>query len=436
MNYHLPRECPDRDDGVVGASEGQAVRIALFNVKYSPNLGDGIIAECLENELSRIRPNWQVESIDLAGREEYGAGLDASRGRVLRLLETLPSSLRTLAAAVALSLLIAMKYRPRWRRALAGVKGAIVGGGQLFADADLNFPLKLRAALAEVSRVLAPGAVFGVGVAREMSKPARSLFLSGLHKIDLCHVAVRDGASRYNWNRHFSRDALPQAELCRDPGLLAGEIYPSDLPEGRDRPLIGIGIVNPQTLDIHSLDDDDFSARVAREFWARLSLALLDAGFDVTLFTNGPRDDELFLNRVLEAVQDPRIGRAPRPRTPSDLAATIAGFDGVAAHRLHACILAYAFRIPHVGLSWDLKLEAFFASVGRSGFVANHTEVEADEIAVMVEKALAEGIDPASHASTVATTRDSIERCALALEQAIGGTAEGRNSKVENAIRA
>lgn len=419
MNYHPPADGRDDRARPSPAAGGDGPRIALLNVKYSPNLGDGIIAECLESELSRLRPEWQVESIDLAGREEYGSGLDAGRERVLRMLDSLPFSLRRLAAAAALSLLISTKYRPRWKRRIAGISGAIVGGGQLFADTDLNFPLKLRAILAVVGRARAPVAVFGVGVARELSKQARSLFLAGLRKVSLCHVAVRDGASRFNWDRHFTPGGIPRAQLCCDPGLLAEEVYAPAGRGTRAKPLIGIGIVNPRTLDLHSHDDDDFSIGVARDFWVGLARALLARGYDVALFTNGPHDDELFLESVLAAAEDPRILRPQRPQTPAELAAMIAGFDCVAAHRLHACILAYAMRIPSVGLSWDPKLEAFFASVGRRDYVANHTEVEAGEIAALVESALAAGIDPAIHARTIATTRRAIEDCALALDQAI-----------------
>ena len=45
--------------------------IVLFNLKYSPNLGDGVIALCLENELRRHFVSWDVRSIDLAGRSEW-----------------------------------------------------------------------------------------------------------------------------------------------------------------------------------------------------------------------------------------------------------------------------------------------------------------------------------------------------------------------------
>lgn len=388
-------------------------RIALLNVKYSPNLGDGIIAECLEHELTRIRPEWQVESIDLAGRESFGSGLDSGRGKVLNLLDVLPSFIRRFGAITALSTLIELRYRKHWRRKLDGVRGAIVGGGQLFADADLNFPLKLNAAINEVSLSEARLAVFGVGVAESLSKLARRLFLNALRQAAISHVAVRDSASRYNWNRHFGRTGLPDAALCSDPGLLAADVYPSGVrTEARDRPEIGIGIVNPRTLDLHASDDGNYSVGVAREFWIGLATALVERGYGVTLFTNGPFDDELFLESVLSRVEHDAVKRAPRSQTPSQLADTMRGFDAVVAHRLHANIVAYAFRIPHVGLSWDPKVDAFFDTVGRRKFVANHTQADPEQVADLVKMAIAEGIEEDAHAKIIEMTRKAIKACA------------------------
>ena len=44
------------------------MKIALLNVKFSPNLGDGLLSECLERELAEALPGATVVSIDLAGR--------------------------------------------------------------------------------------------------------------------------------------------------------------------------------------------------------------------------------------------------------------------------------------------------------------------------------------------------------------------------------
>lgn len=56
-------------------------RIVLFNVKYSPDLGDGLLSECLERELGRSLPGCEVVSIDLAGRTAYPRVHGRARGR-------------------------------------------------------------------------------------------------------------------------------------------------------------------------------------------------------------------------------------------------------------------------------------------------------------------------------------------------------------------
>lgn len=396
-------------------------RIAILNVKYSPNLGDGVIAECLEHELSQIDNAWEVQSVDLAGREHFGHGLDAGRNMVLKVLDALPPLVRRIGISLALNALVTFRYRPAWRRKLAGSDCVIVGGGQLIADTDLNFPIKLDGALTEVARLNRPIAVFGVGVSRGMSQPAKRLFERSLRRSRIVHVAVRDNASRENWNAQLATAHVPGASLCRDPGLLAGEVYPQEFPdEARVRPLVGIGIVNSRTLQRHAVDGASVGGERLCDAWVQLARELLARGFDVSLFTNGPHDDEEILDLVLSAIDDPRVQRAARPHRPAELAAMIRSFDAVISHRLHANILAYAFRIPHVGCAWDPKVDAFFRSVGRDGFVAELGRAEPAEICTLLEKALAQGIDPETHAKVVAETKLAVGACAGAMAASLG----------------
>ncbi len=50
------------------------MKIVVFNVKYSENLGDGLLAQCIEAGLIRGAGHIEVETIDLAGREGFGMG--------------------------------------------------------------------------------------------------------------------------------------------------------------------------------------------------------------------------------------------------------------------------------------------------------------------------------------------------------------------------
>ncbi len=115
-----------------------SMRVGVFNVKYSPNLGDGLLSECLEAELVRAIPGLSIASFDLAGRTDYGAG-GRFRGAALSLLQSSPTPVRQRVASLMLGRAM-QRLAPTWRERLADVDVAVTGGGNLFSDADLNFP--------------------------------------------------------------------------------------------------------------------------------------------------------------------------------------------------------------------------------------------------------------------------------------------------------
>lgn len=410
--------------------------IALLNVKYSPNLGDGIIAECLENEIRRLLPGADVVSVDLAGREAFGTGLDGHRGAVLAFLDTLPRGLRSLTVPLAVRALIRLRYRSSWQRLLRRAGYAVLGGGQLLADADLNFPLKIDGVMQEVRKRGIPTAIFGVGVAENMSRRGHALFADAFSNARLAHVATRDRQSQANWNARFEPATKMSAKLCCDPGLLCCDLYRELRPQDRRQaPTVGLGITHPRTLALHGGSSGNPSSETAQAFWIELCRMLRARGHAVELFTTGPADDTEFLQAIYRATRELGVSQAPRPRRPAELARTIARFDAVAAHRLHANIIAYSFCIPNVALRWDRKVDAFMTSVGRERFVADAAEDQARLVANAIEKALSEGVDRSRHGQTLDAARVSIESCLSALMAKSPDVADERPSEVEDALR-
>ena len=398
------------------------MRIGIFNVKYSPNLGDGIIAECLEATLRSLLPGAAVFSMDLAGREDYGQGLDRSRSVVLPILQSLPGAARRVLMETILGFVLRRRLQPRWRRRLADCDAVILGGGQLIADADLNFPLKLSAAAAEGRRLGLPIAVFAVGVAPQWSERGRKLLQSVFSPEHVAHVAVRDERSRENLTRLLGRSPLSPS-VCRDPGLLASEVYPHSPGQPGAAPVVGLGITHPAVLRHHAEEPTQPSKDMI-ELYAEIVRALLRAGYHIVCFTNGSGEDEECLAATRarlgsDHLPGGRLTFAERPRRPSDLARLIAGVDAVLAHRLHANILAYAYAKPHLGFRWDAKLPAFFDSVGRSEYAISLADTPPDTVIPLLRKALHQGIDAATHAAVVAETRESIRLLAYALCAAV-----------------
>jgi polysaccharide pyruvyl transferase WcaK-like protein len=403
------------------------MNIALLNVKFSPNLGDGLLAECLERELAVALPGAMVVSIDLAGRGHYRGHGPSRRGRVIALLEALPRWARRRAVRVALAVLVRFRLRGHVRARLAGIDVVVVGGGNLLSDTDLNFPMKLAGALGEVARAGLPVAVHAVGVNRRWSRAGHHLFVRALCAGPLITATVRDQRSQRAWRDLLEPHGVPTAGLAGDPGLLAvchfdpprRELAPGP---GNDA-LVGLCITSPLAVRYHASGPPpsvDFAV-----WYHTAALALVAAGLRVVLFTNGSPEDRAFLGRHGAAwaaaprdIRSPRrhpITIAPAFATPAELVSFIAGCDVIIAHRMHACIVAHSFAIPSVGLKWDVKLDSFFALAGRQAFIADCADLDPDELVALTRRALANGVDRAQLARLIATTRADIARLAMAI---------------------
>ena len=373
------------------------MKIVVFNVKFSENLGDGILAQCLEKALCRDG-GIEVDTIDLAGRVCFGATSPHRRSAV-RVLHVLPSFARRLAVTQALR----SKLRAlgdEWDRKISAADAVVLGGGNLFQDDDLNFPLKIGTLLDRICRSGKPLAIYGVGVSGAWSPRAYQLF-QRVEETRLVYLAVRDRASRDNWRRHFPKGQAPV--VVPDPGLLARDLLSAGVGEGVNNVERGVGIcvTDPLILARHSNRPPRgvcFSTLGEYELLVRL---LVERGERVCLFCNGAREDQAFAERIffgdrLASSRSTGLLRlAERPGTPEELMDVIRSNSVMLAHRLHACIAAYALGIPHVGLGWDQKVESFFRSVGREDFFADGPQFSPQRICLLLQEAAASGIDRA-----------------------------------------
>ncbi len=390
------------------------MKVAILNVKYSPNLGDGLLAECLEGELMRHDPAIRIVPIDLAGRAGYGAH-GRHRVALLRLLERLPTPLRRLAARSWLALLTVARLRPAYRSALAQCDAAVIGGGNLFADDDLNFPMKLGAGLSEATRRGLPVAVHAVGVSDNWSRAGERLFARALARARLVGAAVRDERSQAIWNRRLGGHRVAAATIARDPGLLAARCY--GLTGTNTGRVAALCITDPLAIRYHS---GAVGHDVALDDWYTAAItALAESGWEVALFTNGSPEDRAYLDRQARRWAGPRVQALPPFEQPRDLVATVAVAGVVIAHRMHACIAAYSCGVPPIGLRWDPKLDSFFTLSDREAFLLDTDRRSAHALPDIAERALAAGIDRQRHAELSDAAEDSIARLAAALRAAV-----------------
>lgn len=386
------------------------MRVALLNLRYSPNLGDVLLCECLEFGLRKAMTGLDVLQLDITGRRDFAPG-SSRRLAAMKLLQRLPLSIRQNIARVILGRSL-RRTLPYWQMALAAADAAVLGGGNLLADADLNFPLKVSAMLNAVADAGLPAAVHAVGVSDNWSRSGQNLFRNALSGVRLVHAAVRDQESKAIWIRRLCPSGIAEPHIVRDPGLLTAECYPALARPTTSITRVGICITHPVALRYHA-DRPMPSAATTTAWFIELVQALTRKGFATFLFTTGSPEDEAYLDRVepafLAAAGGPgTVKRVSRVKTAADLAGFISTLDLVMAHRLHACIAAYSYEIPNIGFTWDPKMQSFFDSVGRSRYLCAAVSISASDAVGLAEEALHNGIDAEECRLVIAETQADI----------------------------
>jgi len=392
-------------------------QVRLFNVKYSPNLGDGLLSECLEAALIDCGADKGTCSIDLAARTGYATGSE-NRSLKLRVLEALPDAIRPLAVRLPLALAARRSWGPHYETGLARADCVVIGGGNLLADLDLNFPTKLALAIHASARRGLPVFIYGCGVSSGWSARGLALMHAALETGAVKAVFLRDERSCAIWQDLFGARHGLIATLVRDPGLLASEVYAPEPPPANAR--VGINITSQIALAYHA--EDAPSPGALDDWYVALSASLLARGHALTLFTNGSPEDRATLAALrprIAALEGGERVHYPLAGNPAELVHIIAGLRGLAAFRMHAIIAGFSCGVPFLALAWDPKLGSFVESVGQGEWLCRVTEQTGANAADLLEGAMEKGIEPANRQRVVAEARQGVGQLFVAMGQAL-----------------
>lgn len=392
----------------------QPPAIACMNVKFSPNLGDGLLSECLEQALIDAGAASTTRSIDLAGRTAYGDAM-AMRGTAMAVLERLPGPLRQMAVRLPLKIQSARKWGPHYDRNLEGMEAMMIGGGNLIADLDLNFPTKLGLAMEHAAARDLPVAIFGCGMGSSFTPEGLRRLRRAFLRPNLRAVFLRDAMSKGHWDRLMASEGAPEAQVVRDPGLLSAEVHPAPPRPARDTPVIGLGLMSHVAIRYHS--DARLSEGDLAGWYLDVARALRDRGAEVRAFTNGSPEDVTTAQAMRPELEALGVS-VDQPGNPTALSTYIAGCDAIVAYRMHAVIAAYSHGVPALALAWDGKLSAFMASVGRDDWLADPADLPAEDAADRLLAGAQAGMDDAARQAVLAEARADVARAYAALRAA------------------
>ncbi|MEM6602715.1 MAG: polysaccharide pyruvyl transferase family protein [Pseudomonadota bacterium] len=335
------------------------MNIVVFNVKYSNNLGDGVVAETTEYILQQLDNTAKVTTIDLGGREDYadvGIKYPSKLKKIVHsLLKAIPSFISSPLRIYLTKYAMQKQHVSQWTQHFEKADRIIIGGGDLISDDDLYFPIRLELIFKEARKYNLPIFFHAVGVTppASWSDKGRKIFKKIFRSNLIRYISVRDTYSHHNLQDMTDQEI----KIVYDPGLFAFETYGSAHDKGARK--LGIGIINSNDIAYKA---ETFPGL---ERYTDLAKYLVEKGYNIEFFCNGsPEDYEVVKN--LEKILGPnqQISFAPCPKNARDLAKITSSYTSMIASRLHACIVATSYGIDVIGVApWAPKFEGFFKMI-------------------------------------------------------------------------
>ncbi|WP_010677040.1 polysaccharide pyruvyl transferase family protein [Bacillus timonensis] len=148
---------------------------------------------------------------------------------------------------------------------------------------------------------------------------------------------------------------------------------------------IGIGVIDP----VRFVQYNQGITEGFYEDWICSIISQLDRqGHKWKLFSNGHIPDFEFACKIAEKMGFSRDVVIERPVNYKELVETINSFKMIVASRLHACIIAYGFDKPIVGIDWNDKVLFFGDALGVPERFFKPKDKTPEEVVQIIESSL------------------------------------------------
>ena len=155
------------------------MKVRILNVKYSKNVGDGIIAECIEHFFLQYN-TVDIKSVDLSGKKNFSVNKNAKLGKgfiAYKFIDIFPNRVSKFLIERLVPFIMKYKLGSYFKEELSDADVLIIGGGQLFQDKKMYFPPRILSALNNLNRN-AVIYVYAVGVAQDWTSVGKDCKMS------------------------------------------------------------------------------------------------------------------------------------------------------------------------------------------------------------------------------------------------------------------
>lgn len=176
-----------------------------------------------------------------------------------------------------------------------------------------------------------------------------------------------------------------------DSAIAVPEVY--NIRRDKNSKVIGLGIIRDQIFQDYGIDGFDKERQIS--LWLSMINEIESCGYEWQLFTNGLRADYCFALEILKAAgkeNERERYLVDRAIFTKQLIQTIAGYKGIIAGRMHSNIIAYALKVPSVGLVWNEKLSYWGERIGYPERFIKPEQMDASYIVSVLIESMKKGV--------------------------------------------
>ncbi|BDX20536.1 hypothetical protein MFKK_33460 [Halopseudomonas aestusnigri] len=356
------------------------MKILIVGVGKSKNVGDQLIAACIGETFKNKYRTVELQYYDFNfGTYEVKIGFGAAE-------RTTDAQVYMLAAEKKMSywpralknlLVFLYRYRSNYCAVKQVVKDAdlvVVGGGHLFIDNFLNFPLQLF--LLSKAGNNKRKVYWCVGSSQRKSFLAKWILRNAIGNDS---VFTRDESSRDYLITQGVATAAQVKSLC-DPAIFTCDLYQENMKLKRASQrsgvkVLGLAVMDPIEAWRHS--HLTITRKRAGKFWASIANAV-SPEFELHIMSNGNESDQAFIEQYLIPSVHRPVNVIQPPTGCNGLISQISECDVLIGQRLHAVLPAISLGVPTMAVKWDHKVESIVSALGCSQLLCTFDDCPED----------------------------------------------------------
>lgn len=346
---------------------GRLIHILLLTNRDSDNVGDQVIEACDISLLRCVMKNLGLE------KTEYEISSRSASIVSKKYVATRDDKLLDAA-----------------RRAIGKADLIVFGGAPMFNYLYQNFYERTAVMLELAQREQKPVIFSAIGLERYQEDNVKCQRLKAALNLDCVkQITTRDD---FDMLEKFKENEQMAIGKVSDPAVFSDHVFaPFLLPKkGKQKKVIGIFILRDNGFKANKLD---FSAGQAADFWAALIKELQARGYRYELLTSGHFSDEAFLDKLIRQYGVKEKNCIFNMNSPEKLVSRISSYDAVISCRLHPSIIAFALKVPSIGIVWNVKVKGFYKSIGYEDRIVEVEGLTPQAVVDRMERAMEQGVE-------------------------------------------